>query len=69
MTMNQKRLVALIFLLAVGIWCIYLGFHGWVMNGMLPVQYVGYLLVAFAVLGFFGVNVFYGGPLDRRHGD
>ncbi len=30
--------------------------------------YLGYVLMAFGVLALLGVNVFRGGPLDKRHG-
>ena len=35
-------------------------------NG-LPVQYTGYFCLGLALLGLLGVNVWRGGPLDRRH--
>lgn len=39
--------------------------HDALVNG-LPVHWVGYLLILLGILGFAGVNVFYGGPLDLR---
>jgi hypothetical protein len=43
----------------------YLGFQGWEVEG-LPAYVIGALLLGFALLGTFGVNVWYRGPLDRR---
>jgi hypothetical protein len=37
----------------------------WLVNG-LPVPWVGFALILLGILGFAGVNVFYGGPLDLR---
>ena len=31
-----------------------------------PVAYLGYFLIPFGILGLFGVNIWYGGPLDKR---
>ena len=36
-------------------------------GGGLPVPYLGYFIAAIGVLGLCGVNVFIGGPLDKRH--
>jgi hypothetical protein len=56
----------LAFLLVFGLWLVYLGFQGWVVSGGLPIQYIGYLLLVFWLAGLFGVNIWYGGPLDPR---
>jgi hypothetical protein len=40
--------------------------NGWLMSGI-PVPWVGYVMIAFGVLGLIGINVFRGGPLDKRH--
>src|SRR6267143_2586297 len=39
--------------------------RSWLVNG-LPVHWVGYLFILVSILGFAGVNVFVGGPLDLR---
>jgi hypothetical protein len=36
-------------------------------GGGIPVPYLGYFFAAVGVLGLCGVNVFLGGPLDKRH--
>jgi len=45
---------------------IYLGIRGVKMD-FVPTQYIGCLLLAFVVADTFGVNVWYGGPLNPRH--
>lgn len=68
MERSTYRLLSLIFLFGFGGWMIYQGFQGWVFaRSEMPLQYVGYLVVATGVLGICGVNVWYGGPLDRRN--
>jgi len=37
----------------------------WLVNGI-PMQWLGYFLILLGVLALAGVNVFIGGPLDRR---
>jgi hypothetical protein len=32
----------------------------------IPVSYLGYFLIIFGVLGLLGVNIWVGGPLDKR---
>jgi hypothetical protein len=41
------------------------GYRGWKID-FLPAQYIGFLFVAFGVLGTFGVNIWYKGPIDPR---
>jgi hypothetical protein len=65
MTRGQQRGAFLVFLLATGGVAEYFGSQGWTVNS-LPAQYVGYALTAVAVLGLAGVNIWRGGPLDRR---
>lgn len=53
-------------LFAVSAFLAVMGKQGWELNGV-PTQYIGYFLFAFAMLGAFGVNIWYGGPLDQRN--
>ena len=75
--MHRRRLYRFLFqlaLFAVGGWLIYQGHDGWVLKRLtadpdsagVPAQYIGYILVGFGLLGFFGVNIWYGGLLDPR---
>jgi len=41
-------------------------FKNYTLSGLIPVPWVGYLLLAVGVLGLLGVNVFRGGPIDQR---
>ncbi|MBN1517580.1 hypothetical protein JXA32_13540 [Candidatus Sumerlaeota bacterium] len=33
----------------------------------IPLPYVGYFLVVFCLVGFLGVNIYIGGPLDKHN--
>jgi hypothetical protein len=46
-------------------WLTYAGHHGLRLDTF-PAQYLGYFLLAVAVLGAAGVNIWHGGPLDLR---
>ncbi|MDP6468619.1 MAG: hypothetical protein QF918_12805 [Pirellulaceae bacterium] len=61
---RQERLAWQVYLLSVAGWLIYLG-DRWEISG-LRADYVGYGLAAFGALGFLGVNIWIGGPLDPR---
>ena len=69
--MRQKyRLMAQVALIAAGLVCV-LFMNGWVLTGRgmrsgpgIPMHWVGYAFIAYSALGFFGVNIFKGGPLD-----
>jgi len=61
-----KRAGSLLLFLALGGWLIYLG-DRWLIDGIIPVKYVGYILVVFAAFGLCGFNVWKGGPLDPKH--
>jgi hypothetical protein len=41
-------------------------FDGYRINGVIPAPWFGWLLIGVALLGLIGVNVFAGGPLDKR---
>ncbi len=62
---QRWRAVSLFICSGVGIVLCYLGLQGWEVDG-LPAYFIGALLLGFALLGTFGVNVWYSGPLDRR---
>jgi hypothetical protein len=36
------------------------------LDGIIPVPWIGYFFIIIGILGLCGVNVFYGGPLDLR---
>ena len=62
---NVRRLT-LVLLFAAAAFFIWLGRSGWSVNFM-PADWVGYILIAFGLAGLCGVNVWAGGPLDRRN--
>jgi hypothetical protein len=67
MSRSQLRGLSIVFLVGLGAWFIYLGFEGWVLKGLLPAQYLGFLILASGIGGMFGVNVWANGPLDPRN--
>ena len=68
MTSKQKRTLALIFIFAFGMWLCWAGINGWRING-LPAYYIGGIVLAVAIAGALGVNIWYGGVLDPRLDD
>lgn len=40
--------------------------RGYTLN-LIPVPYLGGIFIAVGILAMCGVNVFWGGPLDKRH--
>ncbi|HUT30900.1 MAG TPA: hypothetical protein VMX13_13995 [Sedimentisphaerales bacterium] len=65
---NQRkrwRRLSVVYIICVGVALIYAGYRGWKID-FLPAQYIGFLLLAFGVLGTFGVNIWYKGPIDPR---
>jgi hypothetical protein len=65
---NQRkrwRRLSIVYIYCVGVALIYAGYKGWIID-FLPAQYIGFLLLAFGVLGTFGVNIWYKGPIDPR---
>jgi len=65
MSRSQQRGVSLVVLFALSGFLVYVGWQGWRVN-YIPAQYLGYLIGAFAVVGLCGVNIWHGGPFDRR---
>jgi hypothetical protein len=65
MNRSKLRWLSIAALFAASAILVYLGHQGWVVYDILPLQNLGYILAGVALLGSFGVNIFYGGPLDR----
>jgi O-antigen/teichoic acid export membrane protein len=59
------RQSSLVCIAAAAIALVYFGRQGMVIE-FLPAHYLGYFLMALAVLGMSGVNIWHGGPLDPR---
>ncbi len=62
---KHQRAASLLYLLLFSAWLIYLG-DRWKIN-FISAKYLGFVLGGVAVLGLVGVNIWYGGPLDRRN--
>ncbi|MEM9418809.1 MAG: hypothetical protein AAGA25_07150 [Planctomycetota bacterium] len=58
------RIVACVF--AIGGGLVFVFFMNGQIGGVIPVRYLGHLFICVGLLGLAGVNVFFGGPLDRR---
>ncbi|MFN0110182.1 MAG: SHOCT domain-containing protein [Blastocatellia bacterium] len=65
MTREKQRRTALFVGVGLALWFLYLG-DDWVINGFLPIWVLGLIFGITALLGFCGVNVFKGGPLDPQ---
>ena len=65
-TPGKQRAASLVFLFAASIVLICLGHNGLTLD-FIPAEYIGYLLAGLGLLGLLGVNIWYGGPLDRRN--
>lgn len=63
---ERYRRISLFVVGAIAAWLTFEGQRGLDIGGV-PAQYAGYGLFAFAMLGFAGVNVWRGGPLDPRN--
>lgn len=61
----RGRVFFALFAIGTGLMFIFL-FDGYLLNGLVPVPWLGWFVIAVGVLGLLGFNVFYGGPLDRR---
>lgn len=57
----------MVFLFGFAMVLVYLGFNGWVVNKVIPAQYIGFLVLACWLAGLCGLNIWYGGPFDPRH--
>jgi hypothetical protein len=61
---QTMRLITSLVIIAFGVaFVVY--YKDWTLKTV-PVPYVGYAFIAVGVLALLGVNVFYGGPLDKR---
>jgi hypothetical protein len=65
MTRTKQRGISLLALFALSGALAYFGLNGWQLN-FVPAHYIGCLIAIFAVAGMFGINIWYGGPLDPR---
>ena len=62
---NWRRF-SLIWLNVAGMICVILGHRGFEID-LLPAHYLGYGLLILGLAGFFGVNIWYKGPIDPRN--
>jgi hypothetical protein len=61
---QAKRYLCLVGIFAFSGWLVWLG-DEWRIRTV-PAHYVGYLIAAIGVAGLLGLNIWYGGPLDKR---
>lgn len=67
MRRSSQRLVAMLGMFLFAAWLIYEGRQGLVFTrSQMPVDYAGYMIASFGVLGLCGVNIWRGGPLDPQ---
>ncbi len=59
MITRQEKGIAIAMILAAGAATIYCGFLGW-RAYLVPLQYIGYVLIAIGVAGLAGVNIWVG---------
>ncbi len=64
MTQQTKRYLGLIGIFAASGYFVWLG-DDWLINTV-PARYVGYVVAAIGVAGLLGLNIWVGGPLDKR---
>jgi hypothetical protein len=64
MTQQTKRYLSLIIFFGGAGYFVWLG-DGWRIDSV-PAQYVGYIFAAIGVAGLLGLNIWIGGPLDKR---
>lgn len=62
---KKKRTLALIFIFIFGMWLFWIGLNGWRISGI-PAYYIGGAIIAVALAGALGVNIWRGGILDPR---
>jgi hypothetical protein len=63
-TQQAKRYLTLVGIFAFSGWLVWLG-DEWRISTV-PAHYVGYLIAAVGVAGLLGLNIWSGGPLDKR---
>jgi hypothetical protein len=61
---QAKRYLCLVGIFAASGWFVWLG-DEWRISTV-PAHYVGYLVAAIGVAGLLGVNIWVGGPLDKK---
>jgi hypothetical protein len=64
-TPQAKRYLTLIFFFVASGYFVWLGDEARIF-GVLPARHVGYLFAAIAIAGLLGLNIWVGGPLDKR---
>lgn len=64
MTLQQKRLLSIAGIFIASGFFIYLG-EDWLISSV-PAKYIGYIVAAVAVAGLLGINIWAGGPLDKK---
>jgi hypothetical protein len=65
MKRQSQRTLLLIGLFILSVWFVHSGHQGETLGRLkMPLQYPGYIMLVFAVLGCLGVNVWAGGPFD-----
>jgi hypothetical protein len=63
---QAKRHLCLVAIFAFSGWCIFWLGDEWSIRTV-PAHYVGYLVAAIGVAGLFGLNIWIGGPFDKRN--
>jgi hypothetical protein len=66
-TQQAKRYLTLVGIFVASGYFVWLG-DGWRIDSV-PAPYVGYLVAAIGVAGLLGLNIWVGGPLDKRKDD
>lgn len=61
---QAKRYLCLVGIFTAGGWLVWLG-DEWRISTV-PAHYLGYLVAAIGVAGLLGINIWVGGPLDKR---
>jgi hypothetical protein len=64
-TQQTKRYLTLVAIFAFSGWLVWLG-DEWSIRTV-PAHYVGYLIAAIGIAGLLGLNIWIGGPLDKRN--
>ena len=65
MTRSQHRGIVTTIILAGGGLFVVGGFNGMLIRTT-PAHYYGFAIIGIGILGLLGINIWYGGPLDKR---